>query len=168
MLPGCINAFPEVEIREGREFDAEELLTVQKLAFAGQAVLYNDYTLPPLAQTLAEIREDFRRYLFLKAVLGGKIVGSVRGRFKGTTCRISRLFVHPEHQNNGIGRALMAAVEEKFKGAQRYELFALHKSGISLALYEKLGYCRCSERSQGGSVRLIGMEKRGETPSSPR
>ena len=163
MLSGCKNYCPEIEIREALESDAEELLKVQKLAFQGQAVLYNDFTLPPLTQTVEELRGDFRTYLFLKAVLDGKIVGSVRGRSKGSTCRISRLFVHPDHQNKGIGRVLMSAVEEKFKSARRYELFTDHKSEKNLALYEKLGYSRFSEKPQGDKGTLIGLAKRGDS-----
>jgi ribosomal protein S18 acetylase RimI-like enzyme len=140
--------------------DAAEILAVQKLAFHGQGVLYDDLTLPPLVQTLEELIQDFRTHAFLKAVREGKIVGSVRGRTEGDTCFISRLIVHPDHQNSGIGKKLMHAVESKFSDARRYELFTGDKSGKNLALYRDLGYREYKKKPQSANVMLICMEKR--------
>jgi len=69
--------------------DAAEILAIQKLAFQGQGILYNDFRLPPLIQTLEELIQDFKTHAFLKAVHEGKIVGSVRGRVEGDTSRAS-------------------------------------------------------------------------------
>lgn len=148
-----------ITIRDASKADAQEILEIQKLAFQGQAVLYNDFSLPPLVQTLEELVLDFKSHAFLKAICDGKIVGSVRGCAAGDTCHISRLIVHPGHQNKGIGKMLMRAIEEKFRDVRRYELFTGHKSEKNLALYEKLGYRRYAEKSQGNKVTLIYMEK---------
>jgi chorismate mutase/ribosomal protein S18 acetylase RimI-like enzyme len=139
--------------------DAAEIWGLQKLAFYPQGVLYNDFTLPPLVQTQEELNRDFETHIFLKALYAGKIVGSVRGYVEGNTCHISRLIVHPDHQNKGIGKKLLAAIEEKFKDVQRYELFTGHKSEKNLALYGKLGYHPFKEKPQANSVTLICMEK---------
>lgn len=149
-----------IQIHDAMESDAAELLEIQKLAFRGQGILYNDFTLPPLVQTLEELIQDFKAHAFLKALHDGKIVGSVRGRTEGDTCHISRLVVHPGYQNIGIGKKLMRAVESRFSGAQRYELFTGDKSGKNLALYEKLGYRRYAEKPQSANVMLICLEKR--------
>ena len=135
-------------------------MSVQKLAFHGQGLLYNDLTLPPLVQTLEELVRDFRTYTFLKALYDGKIVGSVRGRCESDTCFISRLIVHPEHQNRGIGTKLMLAIDNKFNGARRYELFTGHKSEKNLALYTRLGYREFARKPQSANVTLICLEKR--------
>ena len=149
-----------IDIRDASVSDAAEILAIQKLAFHGQGILYNDFTLPPLVQTLVELVRDFRTYAFLKALYDGKIVGSVRGRCESDTCQISRLIVHPDYQNKGIGKKLMLAIEGKFSGAQRYELFTGDKSRKNLVLYGKLGYCKYGEKPQGNKVTLICMEKR--------
>ncbi|NIV14476.1 MAG: GNAT family N-acetyltransferase, partial [Aliifodinibius sp.] len=47
--------------------DAEGILTIQKLAFQSQAELYNDYSLPPLIQSIEELKTDFENQVFLKA-----------------------------------------------------------------------------------------------------
>lgn len=149
-----------IDIRDASVGDAAEILAIQKIAFHGQAVLYNDFALPPLVQTLEELIQDFKTHAFLKALYNGKIVGSVRGRGEGDTCFISRLVVHPDHQNKGIGQKLMHAIESKFSNARRYELFTGQKSEKNLALYRKLGYSKYKEMAQSDNVVLICMEKR--------
>ena len=84
--------------------DLPEILTLQKLAYQSEAELYHDFSIPPLTQTREEIEEEFRQKVFLKAVSGGKIVGSVRAEAQGETCYIGRLIVLPEYQNRGIGK----------------------------------------------------------------
>lgn len=149
-----------IDIREASESDAVAILEIQKLAFHGQGILYDDFTLPPLVQKSGELIQDFKTHSFLKALYTGKIIGSVRGRAEGDTCCISRLIVHPDYQNKGIGKKLMLAIENKFSGAQRYELFTGHKSKKNLAFYKKLGYCKYKEKAQSDNVMLICMEKR--------
>ncbi len=149
-----------IDIRDASESDAVEILEIQKLAFHGQGILYDDFTLPPLVQTLEELIQDFKTHAFLKALYDGKIVGSVRGRAEVDTCFISRLIVHPDHQSKGIGKKLIHALEDRFGTVHRYELFTGHKSEKNLALYRKLGYYKFGEKPQGDNVILICMEKR--------
>ncbi len=120
--------------------DAEEILSLQKLAYKSEAEIYNDFTIPPLLQTLEEIKKDFENQIFLKATIDGKIRGSVRAFIQGETCYIGRLIVHPDFQNQRIGTKLMNKIEEIFKDAERFELFTGHKSEKNLYLYQKLGY----------------------------
>jgi ribosomal protein S18 acetylase RimI-like enzyme len=153
-----INAIT-IDICDASVPDAVEILEIQKLAFHGQAILYDDFTLPPLVQKPEELIQDFKTHSFLKALYKGKIIGSVRGRAEGETCYISRLVVHPDYQNKGIGKKLMHTIENKFSGEQRYELFTGHKSEKNLALYRSLGYCKYKEKAQSDNVMLICMRK---------
>jgi ribosomal protein S18 acetylase RimI-like enzyme len=127
-------------IEKATILDGEEILSLQKLAYRSEAEIYDDFSIPPLLQTLEEVRKDFENQVFLKTVLNGKIVGSVRAFVKEGTCYIGRLIVHPDFQNQGIGTGLMRGIEETFKEARRFELFTGHKSEKNLHLYEKLGY----------------------------
>jgi ribosomal protein S18 acetylase RimI-like enzyme len=149
-----------IEILDAHDEDAAVLLHVQRLAFHQQGILYNDKTLPPLTQTLDELKQEFKVFTILKAEQDGKIVGSVKGRIKEGTCHISRLFVHPEYQNRGIGKRLLLAIEDRFSGSHRYELFTGHKSVRNLSLYEKLGYVQHSRKQQSEKVTLLCLEKR--------
>ncbi len=47
--------------------DAEEILALQHLAYQSEAALHDDYSIPPLSQTLSEIRAQFSGFSFLKA-----------------------------------------------------------------------------------------------------
>lgn len=67
---------------------------------------------PPILQTLKEIEEEFLEQLFLKAILGNEMVGSVRAYQKENTVHIKRLIVNPNYQNQGIGTKLMESIEE--------------------------------------------------------
>jgi ribosomal protein S18 acetylase RimI-like enzyme len=120
--------------------DAEEILALQKLAYRSEAEIYNDFNIPPLVQTLESMEQDFENQLFLKVLVGGRIIGSVRGYSKDGTCYIGRLIVHPDFQNRGIGTNLMNEIERTLSSCKRFELFTGDRSERNLYLYEKLGY----------------------------
>lgn len=143
--------------------DAEELLALQKLAYRSEAEIYNDFSIPPLIQTLESLEEDFKNQLFLKAVLGGRIIGSVRACSKERTCYIGRLIVHPDFQNRGIGTRLMNDIERIFNGCKRFELFTGDKSERNLRLYQKLGYRIFKTSKITNQTNIVSLEKKAET-----
>ena len=96
-----------MEVEKATISDAEEILSLQKLAYQSEAEIYNDFNIPPLVQTLEEIKKDFGIQFLLKAVMDEKIIASVRAHTKEGTCYIGRLIVHPDFQNQGIGTKLM-------------------------------------------------------------
>jgi ribosomal protein S18 acetylase RimI-like enzyme len=145
--------------------DAEEILVLQKLAYLSEAELNQDYTIPPLTQTLEGIQQQFETHLFLKAMVDGRIVGSVRAHQAAGTCYIGRLIVHPDFQNRGIGTRLMAEIESRFDGAQRYELFTSERSERNLYLYQKLGYRTVRREQLTEKVTLLYLEKTMPTGS---
>ncbi|MFA5388768.1 MAG: GNAT family N-acetyltransferase [Candidatus Omnitrophota bacterium] len=120
--------------------DAVEILSLQKLTYQSEAELYNDYTMPPLTETLDELKEDFKTITFFKAVMNGVIIGSVRGMVKDGTCYIYRRIVHPMYQNLGIGKKLMNHIESYFGSASRFEVITGHKSKRNINFYQRLGY----------------------------
>lgn len=143
--------------------DAKEILDLQKLAYVSEAEIYNDYSIPPLTQTLEQIQTDFENQLFLKVSIEGKMVGSVRGHMEQEKCCIKRLIVHPDFQNRGIGTRLMEEIERRFKQAKRYELFTGHRSERNLRLYRGLGYKPFSSEPVTNNLTFIFMEKKRET-----
>lgn len=139
--------------------DANEILSLQRLAYHSEAEIYDDFTIPPLKQTLEEIKKDFESQVFLKAIIDGKIIGSVRAFAKEGTCYVGRLIVHPDFQNHGIGKELMGQIEEVFKEAARFEIFTGHKSERNLYLYEKLGYQRFKTVTANEKLDIVFLEK---------
>jgi len=139
--------------------DAEEILVLQKLAFQSEAELYNDYEIPPLMETLEEIKAHFRSHIILKALLNGKIIGTVRAGEENGVCHISRLAVHPERRNQGIGASLLVEIEKYYK-CRRFKLFTGAKSYNNIHLYQKYGYKVFKTAKFGcGAIDILYMEK---------
>lgn len=140
--------------------DAEEILKLQKAAYISEAEIYNDFSIPPLTQTLPEILDDFDNYIILKAITSEVIVGSVRGQInEDGSVYIGRLMAHPDFQNNGLGTRLMQAIEAEFPQAQRFWLTTGHRSERNLHLYNKLGYSDFKTERVNDTTSLIYLEK---------
>jgi len=148
-----------IKIRFANIADAEEILELQKLAYQSEAIIYNDWSIPPLTQTLAEIKKEFTENTFLKACEAEKIIGSVKISTHNENCEIGRLIVHPDLQGKGIGTQLMLAVEAEFPMAKQFELFTGSKSARNISLYEKLGYIIFMRKQLSELVELVFMEK---------
>lgn len=150
-------------IEKASKEDAAEILSLQKLAYRSEAELNNDENIPPLLQSLAELEMEFLDHVILKLCQNGAIIGSVRAIYKGDTCYIGKLIVHPEHQGRGYGRQLMRAIEAEFPMAKRFELFTGSRSERNLHLYQKLGYSIFAERLLYADLCLKYLEKHNLT-----
>jgi len=148
-----------VNISAATPADAEAILAIQKLAYESEARIYEDFSIPPLRQTLEELRGEFAEKAVLKATVGERLVGSVRGNLLGETCRVERLSVHPDFQGRGIGAVLMLRLEQVFPEARRMELFTGHKSERNLKLYRKLGYRAFRQERATAGLTYVFMEK---------
>ena len=144
--------------------DAPEILALQKIAYQSEAELYGDDSLPALQQTLEDLENDFDRMpereatvlgargsaedslnssdriIFLKAVVNGKIIGSVRGYAIDDTAYLSRMIVHPYFRRRGIGRRLLDAIEQAFPHVTRFEAKTGHQSQRNLYQLTQRGY----------------------------
>lgn len=148
-----------MDIRAAAVRDAESILALQKLCYQTEAELYNDYRIPPLVQTVEQLTAELTSIVVLKATDNDVIIGSVRARSGSETCQIGRLIVHPDHQNLGIGKLLMAAIEREFPTVQRFELFTGDRSQKNIAFYGRLGYREFKREALTDSVKLVYMEK---------
>jgi ribosomal protein S18 acetylase RimI-like enzyme len=149
-----------MKIEQAQMEDAAVILALQKLCYRSEAELHDDFTIPPLKQTLEEIQTEFAQQVVLKAVIEGQVIGSVRAYMRGENCSVGKLIVHPNYQNRGIGTRLMYEIERRFPAAQRFELFTGHKSQRNLHLYGKLGYTEFKRQSISDKLTLIFMKKR--------
>jgi len=146
-------------IKRARVEDAATILNLQKLAYLSEAQIYNNDSIPPLTQTLEEIRAEFDHQIFLKALIDGRIIGSVRAFQTQETCHIGRLVVHPDFQNRGIGSRLMDEIEAIFEKAKRFKLFTGDNSERNLYLYQKLGYREIQRQKFQGNLVLVYLQK---------
>jgi ech hydrogenase subunit C len=131
----------ELAVSRATAVDAPEILALQKIVYQNEAEMYDDWTLTPLKQTLEEMRKDFETKVFIKAVAGGKVVGSIRGYMvEGATAHVTRLIVHPYFWKRGIGTRLVREIESSFPQARRYETFMGDRSRHTMEPYQRLGY----------------------------
>ena len=137
-----------------------EILKLQKLSYQSEAERYGDFNILPLTQTIEDIRDQFKTHIFLKAIVDGKIVGTVRAHEENGTCYIGRLAVHPDRQDQSIGAALMKAIEGCYK-PNRFELFVGSRSEKNIYLYQKLGYKIYKiDTYECGDIQIHYMEKK--------
>jgi ribosomal protein S18 acetylase RimI-like enzyme len=154
-----ISQVMETRIVPARVRDAEAILKLQYLCYQTEAALYDDYTIAPLVQSLADLLAEYDTHRILVIRYGEEVVGSVRGQLVDGTCHIGRLCVHPRLQGQGLGTQLMHIIETDFIEAKRYELFTGHRSEQNLHLYHRLGYTDFREVTVSPNLRLIYLEK---------
>jgi ribosomal protein S18 acetylase RimI-like enzyme len=139
--------------------DAAAILELQKLAFYYEAKLHGNLNIPPLTQTLDNLRSDFANKTFFKIQVDEKIIGSVRGYCSENTGYIERLITHPDYQGQGIGTALMGKIESCFSQVRRFELFTGQKSYRNIHFYEHLGYKLFRSQKVDETLSFVFMEK---------
>ncbi|TDD64387.1 GNAT family N-acetyltransferase [Actinomadura rubrisoli] len=152
---------PTVAIERAGPADAGEVLTVQRAAYLGEAQLYGDPFIPPLVESLEQIRKVLAGdAVVLKAVLDGRLVGAVRAQFSDHTCLVGRLVVVPDMQGRGIGESLMRALEREVAGrVEACVLFTGHLSETNLRLYRRLGYTETHRERVAAHLILVHMRK---------
>jgi ribosomal protein S18 acetylase RimI-like enzyme len=151
----------DIAIAPAGPADAGEILTLQRSAFVSEAQLHGDPFLPPLVESLDQMRAVLAgAAIVLKATRGERIVGAVRGQFNDRTCLVSRLVVATDQQRKGIGATLMTALEsEAMARAEMCVLFTGHLSEGNLRLYRRLGYTETHRERVADHLTLVHMRK---------
>jgi ribosomal protein S18 acetylase RimI-like enzyme len=152
----------KITIEQATIEDIAAILELQRLAYQKEAERYNDYEIPPLTQPLDALVKEYKNTLFLKLVVDGKLIGSVKGIKERTTCHIGRLMVHPDYQGRGYGKKLMQTIEAEFlkdKSVNRFELFTGALSLDNIGLYRSLGYKQFKVTPFGNGYDIVYLEK---------
>ncbi|MEU7999013.1 GNAT family N-acetyltransferase [Micromonospora sp. NPDC049060] len=141
--------------------DAGEILTVQRAAYVTEAQRYADPFLPPLTETLDEVRAALAGpATVLTARLGDRLVGSVRADVDGDTAHIGRLSVAPDQHGRGVGGRLLRAVETACAArVRRFALFTGADTEQNLRFYHRHGYQVVGHRPDANGIRLAQLEK---------
>jgi ribosomal protein S18 acetylase RimI-like enzyme len=150
-----------MDIQRATAADAENILHLQRVAFISEAEIYNDFNIAPLSQSLDELKAEFNTHVFLKAIVDGQLIGSVRAcvSVEDGTCYIQKLIVHPDFQNSRVGTTLMNRIEQIFTDCKRFVLWTGHKSSKNLGLYQKLGYRIFKTERIHDTLNLVYLEK---------
>jgi ribosomal protein S18 acetylase RimI-like enzyme len=92
--------------------------------------------------------DDLRRALteskanLLVAEVNGQLIGSIIGTFDGWRGNLYRLAVHPDYRRRGIGRALVAEVEERLarQGVKRITALVEKHHSWATGFWQAVGY----------------------------
>ena len=151
-----------MEILRATFEDLSEILDLQKLAYLSEAKIVNNYSIPPLTQTLESFQNEFKKYdkgIILKLIdKNNKIICSVRAHDENNRVLIGRLIVHPDYQRKGYGTMLLKTIETFFEN-KTFELFTSSKSEYNLNLYKKLGYKEFKRQKTPDGIEFIFLEK---------
>jgi ribosomal protein S18 acetylase RimI-like enzyme len=154
-----VSVAPDVRIVDALRGDAEAILALQKIAYESEARRYNDWTIPPLVETIDTVRRQIADHVVLKAMVDGRLAGSARGVVTGNVCEVCRLSVDPALQRRGIGSTLILAIEARFPAIEAFELFTGDRSVENLRLYERHGYVRFKTEPVSPAVSLVFLRK---------
>lgn len=146
-------------IMKAKPHDFEEILILQRKAYRSEAELYDDFTIPPMTETVKEFLKVSDKTLMLKAEISGKIVGSIRATEEDGIINVGRLIVDPDYQGKGIGTTLLLEIEKYFRDATLFELFTGIKSYSNIRLYEKNGYMEHRREQLSDKVTLVYFRK---------
>ncbi|MEU8249919.1 GNAT family N-acetyltransferase [Nonomuraea sp. NPDC048916] len=114
-----------------------ELLTLQRAAYAVEAELIGDDRIPPLHESLPELRSKPLRWL--GAVDDDRLVGAVAWAETATEVDVDRLVVHPGAHRRGVGRSLVQEVMTR-AGDRTITVSTGRANHPARALYERLGF----------------------------
>ncbi|MEU4577722.1 GNAT family N-acetyltransferase [Nonomuraea sp. ATR24] len=148
-----------MDIQRAAGADAGEILTLQRAAYVSEAQLYGDPYIPPLVESVEQVRKAIEAGVVLKAVESGRVVGSVRGTLAGATCLVGRLVVAPDRQGRGLGTALLTALHERVPEAEAFDLFTGHLSESNLRLYRRLGYRETHRERMDDHLTLVHLRR---------
>lgn len=134
--------------------DAPHVTVLQRCCWAEEAIINETFELPPLHETVAEVRGWLAEHEVTGVWRDGRLLGMVRGRSDGTDRHIGRLGVLPDVRGHGLGRWLLRTAEAAAgPEIQRLVLFTGAASRRNIDLYRSAGYR--VEDSSDGIVRLV-------------
>lgn len=126
-------------------------MTLQRAAYVTEARAHHDIDLPPLTQSLDDLRAELSdpdvRALGVREE--GRLIGSVRLRRIGSAVELGRLTVVPDRQGKGVGSFLLDEAEAVFPDTHEMQLFTGEHSTANIRLYERGGYVETGRRPVG-------------------
>jgi len=152
-------------VRTAVPADAEELFTLQRACWLQEAQANDDLSIPPLTESLAELRASLESWTTFVVRAHGRLVASVRARVDpeaGDRWDIGRIMVAPDLQGRGVGRWLLEYAEAAAPDHTRsFTLFTGSGSADNLRMYRRAGYRPLPpDPDSPGTVRLVKRRRR--------
>ena len=137
----------DLEVRPATRADAGELFTLTRACWLQEQWANPGVVIPALQESFDDAVRGLDVWTTVVVVAGGRIVGSARGRVDGpdgaggAVWDVGRVMVAPDLQGRGLGRRLLALVEEVAPPeVTSYSLFTGAGSTDNIRMYKKAGY----------------------------
>ena len=101
---------------------------------------------PPGAARASRVRSALRAPTSLLLVAGEPVVGMALVELAGQRLEVTMLCVHPDHRGEGVARALVTAVVDRYPTVATWT--------VEPERYEALGFARTGAVRDDGSVEL--------------
>jgi tRNA (guanine37-N1)-methyltransferase len=155
----------DVEIRLAEPGDAGELFVLQRACWVQEQHDNPGVRIPALHESLDDLRSWIVRDTVFVARSAGRLVGAVRGSLAEDRWEVGRLMVAPDLAGRGLGRRLLATIEEAAPpAATTYALFTGAGSLRNQRMYKRAGYRLRGEIEPG----VVRMTKPVDRPISRR
>ena len=116
-------------------------------SFLGDAAIARITTEWHAPEVLANEIKDASTHCAVCIDPAGQIVGMITAyRTKPAHVLVGRLYVLPDHQRRGIGKALMDTAASAFPGIQKMSLPVEEQNAKGRAFYKKLGFREVGKR----------------------
>jgi tRNA (guanine37-N1)-methyltransferase len=120
--------------------DAPVMLDLQRRAFAEEGRRSGTQDIPPLTESLDAVTDHIRSQTALVARDEGKIIGMIRGIVNGRICTVRALAVDAAYRGQGLGSALLNALERTLPQVARFDLTTNTVMEGNVPFYERHGY----------------------------
>jgi tRNA (guanine37-N1)-methyltransferase len=145
----------ELDIRPATRADAGELFTLTRACWLQELWANPGVPVPALEESLDVLVRSLDEWTTFVARIGGRLVGSCRGRLEGLVWDIGRVMVAPDLQGRGLGRHLLGMAEQAAPPeATSYQLFTGAGSAANLRIYTSAGYRKARTSTQPGAIAL--------------
>jgi ribosomal protein S18 acetylase RimI-like enzyme len=135
---------------------AKDILVVQQAAYRQESLLIDYPNLPPLEETLEDIRDS--RETFLAYYTENKLTGVLSYDIENETLTITRLVVHPDFARRGIGQSLLKEVL-RHPAVKHFVVGTAEKNIPAIKLYKKHGFTITQKQTLPDGLVLVRLEK---------
>jgi GNAT superfamily N-acetyltransferase len=141
-----------IKLQKVKKHELIELHSLQISAFEELLRKYQDFDTNPGAESLQKIEDRYFQssttYFFIK--LKEKNIGAIRIIYKeeNESIRISPMFIHPEYQNQHLGKEAVLELEKLFTNVKKWSLDTILQENKLCHFYENLGYSDTGEREK--------------------